>query len=289
MQKKLHKSAKLEQKRKHRWLLVYILMVLMPLKKWRQAFRAYYLSKPNYRRMYDLIIPVGENCACATLLKRANLRKYSLPFDWSGLEDSSYDLTGGLCAKCHLIINDCKQMFEYGDFEEREHKGNDNTHRFIVNKKTGLRYMHDFITSASFEEQYPAYVKKYMRRIDRLYSEINKSDNILILYDKVMTAKYYRAKDVLEPYTLLGITSALKQKWPRKNFYFLILLHDEKIAVTDYREEHPFPNMTYVYLNNQWPYKVNYSENEWLGNRDVVLKYLQKHIVLTNRNKDKEC
>lgn len=248
----------------------------VPLKKLATSFERKITA-------YDLIIPVGENCACATLLKRANLRKYSLPFDWSGLEDSSNDLTGGLCTKCNLIINGCKQMLEYEDFEERERKGNDNTHRFIVNKKTGLRYMHDFVTSLSFDEQYPAYVKKYMRRIERLYTEIKKSDNVLILYNKVMTAKYYRAKDILEPYSVLGIMSLLKKKYPHKKFSFLIFLHDEKVAVTEYREEFPFPNMTYVYLKNQWPYKADYIENEWLGNRDVVLKYLREHIVLTNK------
>lgn len=289
MQQNLQNTATLEQKRKYQRLLVHILTGLIPLKKWRKTFRAHYMPKQlGFRRTYDLIIPMGENCACATLLKRANLRKYSLPFDWSGLEDSSNDLTGGLCAKCHLLLNDCKQMLEYDDFEERERKGFDKAHRFIVNKKTGLRYMHDFVTSSSFDEQYPAYVEKYTRRIERLYSEIKKSGNILIIYNKVMTAKYYRSKDILDPYTLLGIKSLLKQKWPHKKFDFLILLHDEKISATEYREEHPFSNVTYVYLNNQWPHKTDYVENEWLGNRDVVLKYLRKHIVLTNREKDKK-
>lgn len=266
-------------------ILIHILTGFIPNKKRRQQFRARYMPKPAEVRRYDLIIPLGENCACASLLKRAGLRRYSLPFDWSGLEDVAKDSSGGLFTKCRIVLQNCENLLNFDDFEERARKGHDEKHRFIVNKKTGLRYMHDFFISSSFNDQYPCFWEKYNRRIKRLYSEIKNSKRILILYNRVMTKKGYKNANYVEPFAILGIAGELKRKWPHKKFHFLIFLHDENVDRQEYREEHPYANMTYVYLNNLCPDIDTHATLEYLGNRSVVCNYLKDHITLPPEDK----
>ena len=272
------------ERRWHR-RLVRILSCFIPLQKWRKQFRARYMPKPTTVHQYDMIIPLGENCACATLLKRANLRRYSLPFDWSGLEDSAKDASGGLFTKCRIILQNCDNLLDFDDLEERARKGHDEKHRFVVNKRTGLRYMHDFLVSSSLSDQYPEFLEKYNRRIERLYSEIQKSKRILILYNRVMPKNGYKKANYVEPFAVLGVAQELKRKWPHKKFHFLIFLHDENIDWHEYKEEHPYANMTYVYLNNLCPDIDTHATLEYLGNRSVVCNYLKDHITLPPEDK----
>lgn len=236
-------------------------------------------KKMKIQKKYDLILPLGENCSCAEILKKAELRKFSLPFDWSGLEYGNKDSSGGLCTKCELIFNDCSNLFNLEDLEILKDR-DDGKHLFVVNKKTGLRYMHDFDREIPLETQYNNVFFKYKRRIERLYEKLNKSKSILIVYNRVVTKKYYRTKDFFNPYFLYGILYRFKQRWKYKNFNFLCFLHDENIPVTEYREEIINNKITYVYLNNMCQTKDVYAENEWLGNQNIVLKYLKKHISI---------
>ena len=227
---------------------------------------------------------MGERCSCTDALRDTGLRKFSLPFDWIGLEYADNDVSGGLFTKCRLLIQNCDDWLNFKDFEDLDRKG-DNLgvgHRCVVNKKTGLRYKHDFPLTSSIKDYWPEFTEKYNRRIKRMYSKIEKAKRILLVYDKIL--KYdkisgkvsYTARHNIEPYvnTLLGILTELKRKYPRKNFSFLIFLHDESIAIDEYNEERPYPNITYVYLNNKG--KVNHD-----GNKDVVMRYLKDNIALT--------
>ena len=278
IQKKLQQQSNIEQKIKYQRLLIHVLTGVIPLKKWRRSFRKLYMPKPAVVRSYDLIIPLGENCACATLLKQANLRKFSLPFDWTGLENEKTDLFGGLETKCNLILNDCKDIFLLDDLIEIPEKCNNPTYRYILNQRTGLRYIHEFPLDKSINEFYPQVLQKYYRRIERMYQYIKSSKNVLFIFNRL----YWRKVDTLDFHIkTTELLAKFKKKWPHKNFSFLIFLHNEEITATEYYEKHNFPHITYVYLNNKWPHKDSYTENEWLGNGDVILKYLKKHINLT--------
>jgi len=284
-----------------RQFLIRILSSFIPLKKWRHSFRARYKmpNATNYKGILQstVIIPLGENCSCARILLDAGLRRYSLPFDWSGMgdEDIASDVSGGLYTKCRLIIENCAGMLNFDDFEERarERHNFDYNHRCVFNKKTGLRYLHDFSVSSSLSDQWPEFVEKYTRRIKRMYSEMEKAKRVLFVYDKVMRKENYydkvmrkenyQARHNVESYAfsyaLLGILEEFKKKWPRKTFNFLIFLHDEGVNVREYKEERPYDNITYVYLNNVWQHEESYDKNYWLGNKEVVLQYLKEHLT----------
>ena len=268
-----------------RRLFIHFLSAFIPVKKWRKSFRDKYMVSNILSYMGDrkstVIIPLGENCACAMILGDAGLRRYSLPFDWSGLEDKDNDDTGGLYTKCNLIIQDCSGMLNLEDFEDLTKSGYaaKHEHRFIVNRKTGLRYIHDFSVSSSVKDQWPVFYEKYTRRIKRMYSEIERAERVLFIYDKVMKKECYQARHNVEFYSFSEIVTELKKKWPCKTFCFLLFLHDESINVKEYKETHPYENVTYVWLNNMWQEEESYDKSDFLGNRDVVLQYLKEHLT----------
>lgn len=280
MRKYLLQQSNCEQKIKRQRLWIHALTGLMPLKKWRQAFRARHMPEPATVHAYDLIIPLGENCACATLLKRVGLRKFSLPFDWSGLEDVATDFSGGLFTKCNLIFNHCQDILRLEDLIEFPEKRKNPKFKYIVNMHTGLRYIHDFPLDSDINVTYPQIYEKYQRRINRMYEQINKAKSILLLFNRVN----YRKADTLEYHMqVVTLLRKFRELYPKKKINFLVFLHKEDFSLSKCVENTFFEDITYVYLNNTWPDKETFAQNEWLGNRDVVLKYLKKHIVLTDR------
>lgn len=267
--------------RQRRQGFVRILSGFIPLQKWRKQFRARYMPKPTTVHQYDIIIPLGENCACATLLKRANLRRYSLPFDWSGLEDAATDFSGGLIKKCNLIFNHCQDILRLEDLKEFPEKRKNSEFRYIVNTRTGLRYIHDFPLTSDINATYSQVYEKYQRRIDRMYEQINKAKSILLLFNRVN----YRKADTLDYHMQVVILLHKFQKlYPKKKINFLIFLHKDGFPLSKCVENNFFENITYVYLNNTWPDKETMTANDWLGNRDLVCQYLKDHIILTSED-----
>ena len=141
-------------------------------------------------KYYDLVVSLGQYCITTTALRRLCLQNRSYPFDWSGgiLEDVAGK--GGLSVKVDLICNNFDNFFNFNDFENRGNNQEGDTYNlWIVNKKTGLQYKHDFQASISFENQFEYVKDKYKRRINRLYKDINNGYNILFVFAANLTSK----------------------------------------------------------------------------------------------------
>lgn len=55
-----------------------------------------------FNKKFDLIVSLGEDCACTSYLRRFNLQKYSYPFDW--LSNASFQ------TRIDLVCNDFKDF-----------------------------------------------------------------------------------------------------------------------------------------------------------------------------------
>ena len=99
-----------------------------------------------------IIVPIGVDCGLANLLKKYNLRKFSLPFDWI--------VTYSSISK--IIQNDFKNFLEYT-----------NTNK--INKLYNLCFYHN-----TFPEDY----EKMNRRINRLIDLLNNSEEEIIFFRK---------------------------------------------------------------------------------------------------------
>lgn len=215
-------------------------------------------------KKYDVIIPLGELCATAVALRDSGLRQNSYPFDWSG--GVKYDKCGncGFIGKIKMICNDFKDAFNLEDLEEfwSENKG----HRGVINKRTGLQYLHDFNWEQSVEAQYPEYIQKYQRRIKRLYDDINTNKTILFIFAT-------RGEHKLSLAELNNGLNLLNNKFPQKDINFLLIQDSTDCA--------PFETKYFEISDNIFVYLYR-DASVATGNQTMLKKIMKDFIIGTH-------
>ena len=145
-----------------------------------------------------IIVPIGVDCGLSNLLKKYNLRQFSLPFDWI----VSY---GGISK---IIQNDFKNFLEYT-----------NTNK--INKIYNLCFYHNI-----FPEDY----EKMNRRINRLSNLLNNTENDIIFFrkghafhhhDECFKHDLQLSNDILDAEELNNI---IKNKYPTLKFKIIVAL-----------------------------------------------------------------
>jgi len=123
-------------------------------------------------KTYDLIVPLGFACSCSQTLRRAGLQLASFPWDWVGTPPPS--------ERCRLI---CSGFKDWMNLEDLRWSGVNDTfgHEQVLNTRTGLIIMHDFVAGVPLADQYPAIVEKYSRRIARLDRLLRESKRVLLV------------------------------------------------------------------------------------------------------------
>lgn len=163
-----------------------------------------------FSKKFDLIFSLGEDCACSSYLRRFNLQEYSYPFDWLTNAD--------FFTRMDLLVNDFKGFLEKENLAIIAY-----SHQKTINKhtddykdtKTDFYFYHDFDTKMPFDKSFILVKEKYQRRIKRLYHQIQKSQNILIVWWS--RNKHQDIDKVKESYKLLS------QKFADKDISILLI------------------------------------------------------------------
>ena len=224
-------------------------------------------------KYYDVVIPLGQFCSCSMLLRKHFLQNKSFPFDWSAgiLECAG---KGGLSRKIDLICNDFKDFFNQEDFVEYgtdlndEQRWWDKNCRWMVNQKTGLQYQHDFPLTQSFENVFNNIKDKYKRRIDRFYSAVNFSDNVLFVYIS-------RDEGFSEEY-LIQQQEKLAKKFKDKTIDFLYIMNNLHYNPYQYTIKKLSENVHCVYMNTVFSMVEDKIQN-FLGNESVIADILKNY------------
>lgn len=143
------------------------------------------------KKRFTFSIAMGNNCFAATLLRNADLRKFSGPFDW--LEHLT------LFQRLELMSNGFQDLLRREDLEYTDLRiPVENTIR-VYNRRMGFCFVHDFTDRS--EESYRFVTEKYRRRQNRFYKLAPKS-NMLFLYvenidDKLPEAGYKSQIDLI--------------------------------------------------------------------------------------------
>ena len=221
-------------------------------------------------KYYDVAISLGQCCITSTALRRNNLQAKSMIFDWSA--GILFDVCGlgGLEGKVNLICNDFKDFFNYEDLENRGNNAENDTHNlWIVNRRTGLQYKHDFPASQPVEEAYPSVKKRLERRIKRLYDVIESSEKILFCFF---------ARDVgFSDELLIKQQVKLSKKFPNKTIDFLYILQNPNYSIDKYDIYDLTVNVKKNEMNFVHPTDPNYPES-WNGNTALYYPLLRRLV-----------
>lgn len=216
------------------------------------------------KQKFDYIISLGENCQTAMTLRYLNLRNAAFPFDWHGVRDFAIAGEGGFSKKIDIICNNFENFFNLDNYEEFFEKW-ETGHRLVVNKQTGLQFLHEFPKSISIEEHFPTFEKKYQKRIDRLYSVLNSESSVLFVFIEFFS----RLTDEEINNTYIKFI----KHFPKANINLLIIknnidLNKEKIVQRDI-----VPNIHICEINN------DFSSDHIQGLGNIGNKSLYERII----------
>lgn len=129
-------------------------------------------------RYYDLIVPFGCNCMSASELRQRNLRLRSFPLDWVLVGDEDFGILGTLFERRFDNFL-CLKRLEIIDLDSGD------GHLVVEDKKYHYSFVHDFskgLCGGDIDrDEFIEIIRKYDRRIVRLYSMIEKSKKVLFV------------------------------------------------------------------------------------------------------------
>ena len=122
---------------------------------------------------HDAIINLGGDCQVAYQLTKHGLRDYALPFD---------ALVTPYEALHALLTNEFEGFMTPDNFV---FEMNEKAEKYILDKRYGIKLIHDFKINEKFLDDYEAVASKYERRIARLFERIRAAGYPLFIRKKI--------------------------------------------------------------------------------------------------------
>lgn len=166
------------------------------------------------KKRYDIIYSLGKNCACATYLKRNNLRLTSGPFDWVG--------EASLADRAKIIEQDFNGFINENYLEKRESPNTE--HDLYFDSRSKVSFVHDFLPGVSVQESLPAIKEKYSRRIARFYENVRSAKRALFIYFSIYEKTPIPQEEIFE------MERVLSEKFGAEKIELWVIEHDENAS-----------------------------------------------------------
>lgn len=213
---------------------------------------------------FDYIISLGENCRTAMALRDLNLRSVAFPFDWHGVRDFSIAGEGGFSKKIDMICNHFERFFNRDDYEEFFETW-ETEHRLILNKHTGLQFLHEFPKEISISDYFPKFEIKYRKRIERLYSALNSDVSILFVFIEFFAH--------LTDEEIIACYQKLTKNFPISRIKFLIIKNQKNLDKEQIIQRELETNINIFEINN------DFSQDYLKGFGNIGNQDLYKRII----------
>ena len=208
-----------------------------------------------FKTSFDLIVSLGEDCACSSYLRKFNLQSASYPFDW--LTNASLE------TRFELLLSNFEGFLDKKYLVYLEKKPdciNDYKNEYYMNTENKIIFLHDFPINMSFDEGHKFVFEKYQRRIKRLYKKIEKSKKVLFVW--------LGKNQSLENNEILEYQRKLTEKFKNKNIYLLILENIPNYKEKDFKEEKISKKILKIKYDIKTT-KVPHTNDEYLGNIEL--------------------
>ena len=168
------------------------------------------------RKKYDIVFSIGEACLCAGILSKLELRTFSSPFDW---------VSGAVLEeRIQILLNDFANFLNQEDLEKTGQRDMPEPWDIYLNHRNQITFNHDFPLNGSLEKDYPEVKAKYDHRIKKLFSEIEASKNVLMVYMELPTTEHKLARS-----TLQELVNLVNEKFKDTKIDLLYIAHDENM------------------------------------------------------------
>ena len=212
------------------------------------------------KEKFDLIVSLGEDCACSSYLRKFNLQNASYPFDWLTKADFK--------TRIMLLLTDFKDFLNKEDLK-------------MIDKptgviKTGFCFYHDFYSDAEFSEMYDVVFEKYQRRIKRLYERIKKSKKVLFVW---LMRSICATDD-----ELLTYQKQIEKKFQKSKIYLLVLENCIDVNNTENVTEVKISDNITRLKYDTMTYDIANPSLEWIGNIALNDKVFSKLKLKQHRS-----
>jgi hypothetical protein len=223
-----------------------------------------------FDKQYDFVFGIGGACSCTQILRKCRLQFNSYPFDWLFGAD--------ILTRTKLLANNFEDFINFEDLEDTGNNNEDanNLCENYHNKKNDITFNHDFKYGKPLTETYGCVKEKYDRRIKRLISQIEKSNNVLVVFLQAPNDDH-----AVEDGILIESHTILKTRFPKQNISLLYLFckHGNKDFVCkEIQEDLTRVEYDYDAYDKMVPYAVD---------NNILRKQLCK-VKITNKFIDKE-
>ena len=212
-------------------------------------------SDKIFKTKFDLIVSIGEDCACSSYLRKFNLQSASYPFDWL--------FSAPLENRLELLLSNFEGFLDKKYLVYLEKKPdcvNDCRNEYYKNIKNEIVFLHDFPINMSFDEGHKFVFEKYQRRIKRLYEKIEKSKKVLFVW--------LGKTQSIENDEIIEYQRKLTEKFKNENIYLLILENIPNYKEQDFKEEKISEKILKIKYDTKIT-KVPHTSDEYLGNIEL--------------------
>lgn len=212
--------------------------------------------------IYDIILPIGNDCLTAHCLNRLNLRKSSYPFDWLYSEYDFFPIAA------NIIINKFKGFLNLFDLQCR---GNSIRHNSTVyfNRKNKLIFLHDFKEKPPFIIQYFSVLMKYKRRIKRIKRSLTNAKILLLNIQQ----------DKTEDKIFIEKLAQIQKVYNNNNIDLLVLQNDDTKNENEYEVQILTPNIKKILYNNDEKFSP-VKDDPWFRNEKMSLKLIKTYCKI---------
>ena len=151
---------------------------------------------------FDNIIPIGDHCVIAQVLRELNIRKKAYPFDWN----------------CYKDMTDTSIRINFDIIDEITKNSIDDISRITKNmlNNTNIIFPHDNTSDENI-------ISKYIKRMERLYNDITNGSKILYImctrYILISEEEILRFLEIISKYNsnskILFITGIISKSLSR--------------------------------------------------------------------------
>lgn len=183
---------------------------------------------------YDLVFGIGATCITPEMLNYFHLRRFSNPFDWTAgmapdcwhqkpdvhRDTRFHEKIYAICDKFKDWLNPA--YFKYVNSLCPQEK----PYHHVVNIKTKVRYLHEFPANQDIMQHWPEFIEKSQRRIKNLYTAINKSNRILIVWLSSIGDQRTILEQNVSDTDIKWAVKQMQKLYPNKLFDFVFFEHD---------------------------------------------------------------
>lgn len=220
---------------------------------------------------YDFIFSIGENCFCADILNKNNLRTTSSPFDWL-TPNRDYSKTN-MISNLQIINNKFKDFLIKDNFIYIGDSVKDGV-KMYLNNNAKLFHNHDFFIGNEFEEDYIKIKDTYLKRIERLLNELKSDKKILMAY--IEHYKLYNNDFYINE--LIDLLNAIRKTYNNENIDLLYIRHEFYCNDITFKI---IDSKIHLYiLDNSFDYTKSYDKGytpHWTGNAWATSEILNRY------------